>query len=104
MDIRRQPPSTARVYYAVAVQKSNDYIDRLFQRGDASVRDHYQMARSCLVGCLGDPACDLMLMLVLTVAASTATPQVAPNEHAFSAAPKHRDPAILAATMVTRML
>lgn len=47
-----------------------------------------------------------MLMLALTVSASSVTPQVALKEHWFSAAPKNKqkESPLLAANMVTRML
>lgn len=36
---------------------------------DRKVLDHYATAYCCLESCLGDPLCDVMLILVLTVAA-----------------------------------
>ncbi|KAF5239888.1 hypothetical protein FOXYS1_15478, partial [Fusarium oxysporum] len=54
--------------------------------------------------CLEDPLCDLMLMLTLTITASSATPEVRPNTKCFNVTTKRRDPALLAANMVTRML
>ncbi|KAB5522988.1 hypothetical protein GE09DRAFT_1258623 [Coniochaeta sp. 2T2.1] len=62
------------------------------------------LAYNCLVDRLGDLLCDLMLMLTLTIAASSVTPYVAPSEKVFGAAPKRKDPAMLAANIVTRML
>ncbi|KAG6979868.1 hypothetical protein FocnCong_v010749 [Fusarium oxysporum f. sp. conglutinans] len=66
-------------------------------KGDQLVLSHYCAAYCCLTDCLEDPLCDLMLMLTLTITASSATPEVRPNT-------KRRDPALLAANMVTRML
>lgn len=65
---------------------------------------HYSAAQKWLVKSLGDPRCDLMLMLTLTICASSATPQVLPDQKGFSVAAKPQDPAILAANMVTRMI
>lgn len=75
----------------------------LLRKGDQRVLEHYQLALHCLGKCLGDPLCDLMLMMVLTLSSSSATPSVGPNSHEFEAG-KRKDPAIFAATMVTRML
>ena len=81
-------------------------LERLYgkAKADYKVLEHYQQARNCLQRILGDPLCDLMLMLALTLGASSTTPQVAPKERVFSGAPKKKDPALLAANMVTRML
>lgn len=81
-------------------------LERLFGdgRGDRRVLEHYQAAQDCLALCLGDPACDVMLMLALTLGASSATPAVEPGRREFSAAPQRKEPALLAANMVTRML
>lgn len=79
-------------------------LDVLFSKGDHKVLEHYQLARNVLGGCLGEPLCDLMLILALTLGASSVTPFVAPKQHSFSAAPHRKDPALLAANMVTRML
>ena len=79
-------------------------LERIFAKGNTNVLDHYQQARICLNKRLGDPLCDLMLMTVLTFGASSVTPQVAPGERVFSGAEKRKDPALLAANMVTRML
>ena len=86
------------------VQDGFDRLDRIFEKGDRGVLDHYQAARNLLERCLGDPLYDLMMMLTLTMAASTVTPTVAPGERGFSAADKRKEPELLAANMVTRML
>ena len=77
--------------------------ERLFKTGNQGILEHYQTARQCLAECLGDPVCDVMLMLVLTMASSSVTPTVLPTAQEFSAGPK-KDSAIFAATLVTRML
>lgn len=77
--------------------------EKLFKTGNQGILEHYQTARQCLAECLGDPACDLMLMLVLTMASSSVTPTVRPKAREFSAGPK-KDSSIFAANLVTRML
>jgi hypothetical protein len=78
--------------------------DNLLQGGDSKVLEHYQLALHCLETCLGDPLCDLMLMMVLTLSSSSVTPSVGEKSRDFEAGKKKKDPAIFAATMVTRML
>ncbi|PNP37738.1 hypothetical protein TGAMA5MH_10357 [Trichoderma gamsii] len=70
---------------------------------DQKVLDHYATAYCCLESCLGDPLCDVMLMLVLTMAASTETPDVKVNSTIFSVGSR-KEPSLLAANMVTKML
>lgn len=77
--------------------------EKHFKRGDRKVLEHYQIARHCLEQCLGDPLCDVMLMLVLTVASSSVTPSVAPKSRVFEPG-QRKDPKLLAANLVTRML
>ncbi|KAH7109222.1 hypothetical protein EDB81DRAFT_930064 [Dactylonectria macrodidyma] len=86
------------------VHRGFNELKRLFAKGDQRVLSHYCVAYCCLAGCLGDPLCDLMLILTLTITASSATPEVQPNTKVFSVATKRRDPALLAANMVMRML
>jgi hypothetical protein len=52
---------------------------------------------------LENTVCDVMLMLVLTIASFFATPTVLPKAQAFSAEPK-KDSSMFAANLVTRML
>ncbi|KAL6351769.1 hypothetical protein LRP88_14974 [Fusarium phalaenopsidis] len=86
------------------VERGFTEIRRLFAKGDQGVLSHYCVAYCCLTECLEDPLCDLMLMLTLTITASSATPEVRPNTKAFNVTTRRRDPALLAANMVTRML
>jgi hypothetical protein len=79
-------------------------LDRLFRKGNKSVLNHYHAAHMCLVDSLGDYRCDLMLMLALTMAGSSATPQVKEDERCFSASENRKNPALFAANLVTRML
>ncbi len=68
------------------------------------VRSHYQAALHCLQNCLGDPRCDLMLMLVLTICSSSERLDVQEGDRHFSVSTKPNNPAVLAACLVTRML
>lgn len=85
------------------VEKGFTKQQNQFKRGNPKILEHYQVAQNCLVQCLGDPLCDLMLMMVLTICASSITPCVPPNTHSFDKGPK-KDPELLAANLVTRML
>lgn len=80
-----------------------DSLQRHFQRGDQKVMEHYHVARTCLEGCLGDPLCDLLLMIVLTLASCSVTPTIAPGSKDFSPG-KSRDSGSFAAGLATRML
>ena len=88
------------------VEQGFEKLDKLFQDGKShqGIREHYQLARIVLQGCLGDPCCDVMLMLVLTLALSSVTPAVPPETREFGVAKKRKDPASFAANLVTRML
>lgn len=77
--------------------------EKAFRKGDQSILEHYQAARQCLAECLGDPLCDLMLILALTLASSSETPTIAPKASTFSVGPKKRN-SMFAANLVTRML
>ena len=77
--------------------------EKVFKTGNQGILEHYQTARQCLAECLGDPVCDVMLMLVLTMASSSVTPTVLPKAREFSAGPK-KDNSMFAANLVTRML
>jgi hypothetical protein len=77
---------------------------RLMQGGNPRVGAHYQVALNCLKTCIGSPCCDVMLMLALTMAASSETPEVTPSGQGFTAAIKKKDPKLLAANLITRML
>jgi len=85
------------------VEEGFRLMEKNFKRGDAGVLRHYQVARHSLVGCLGDPLCDLMLMIALTLASSSETPWVPPKSNQFEVGPR-KDARLLAANLVTRML
>jgi len=79
-------------------------LGKLFKKGNPKILGHYQAARNSLDRCLGDKLCDVMLIMVLTLASSSVTPYVPPQTRRFDKAPKHKDQALLAANLVTRML
>lgn len=47
--------------------------EKVFRTGNHVILEHYQTARQCLAESLGDPVCDDMLMIVLTIASSSVT-------------------------------
>jgi hypothetical protein len=79
--------------------------DKMFggDRGDPKILEHYHVARMTLEQCLGDPVCDVMLMMALTLASSSVTPAVSIKTKDFCKGAQ-KDPALFAANLVTRML
>ena len=75
-----------------------------FARGDQRVLAHYELARKCLGQALGDPLCDLLLLIVLTICSSSDRLDVRPGEDCFSVSDKSNNPALLAACLTTRTL
>ncbi|KFY92195.1 hypothetical protein V500_04256 [Pseudogymnoascus sp. VKM F-4518 (FW-2643)] len=75
-------------------------LAKVFLRGNAGIREHYHVARNCLQECLGDPLCDVLLIIVVTLSSCSVTPWVAPNAKGF----ERKDPAQFAANLATRML
>lgn len=76
------------------------------QEDTPAVGNHFQAAHNCLISLVAenDWRCDLMLMLALTVAASSVTPKVNKIKLEFEAAKRKKEPDRLAAMLVTRML
>ncbi len=70
---------------------------------DVRVAAHYQIAQKCLEQSLGDPLCDVLLMIVLTFASSTVTPALPMRGSHFVGGPQ-KDPRFLAVALTTRML
>lgn len=70
---------------------------------DVKVAAHYQIAHDCLEQSLGDPLCDVLLMIVLTFASSTVTPTLPMRGSHFVGGPR-KDPRFLAVALATRML
>ena len=61
------------------------------------------MVRNCLESYLGESACDLLLMLVLTMALSSITPTVLPGKHEFEVGAL-KDASLFVANLATRIL
>ena len=61
------------------------------------------MVRNCLESYLGEPVCDLLLMLVLTIVSSSATPTMLPGKHEFEMG-LAKDTLSFVANLATRML
>ncbi|KAK5994238.1 hypothetical protein PT974_07681 [Cladobotryum mycophilum] len=72
--------------------------------GDPQVMGHYRRARQCLEVSMGEPLVNLMLMLVLTLAASSPMVTVKNGTFDFSVTSHSKDRADFAASLVTRML
>lgn len=85
------------------VEEGFSALTKLFLKGNQRILEHYHIARNCLESCLGDPLCDVLLMLVLTISSSSVTPTVVVNGSGFEAGPR-KDAAQFAANLVTRML
>lgn len=85
------------------VRQGFEALEQLFQRGDRRILEHYQVAYNCLQSCLGDPLCDLLLLLALTLGSCSVTPTVSPGRQEFTVGDR-KDPALFTANLVTRML
>lgn len=85
------------------VEEGFEKCRKVFARGDQRVLAHYESARDCLIQCLGDPLCDVLLMIVLTFASSIVTPVLPMHADCFEARPR-KDPRLLAVALITRML
>jgi hypothetical protein len=59
--------------------------------GDVKVLAHFQAARDCLLRSLGEPICDVLLMIVLTFCSSVVTPSLPVNGCEF-AVRRRKDP------------
>jgi hypothetical protein len=47
-----------------------------YTKTDPMAARHLNQAYNCLIDCLGDPLCDMMLLLALTFGACTVTPHI----------------------------
>jgi hypothetical protein len=86
------------------IQEGFDKLQNNYSKTDLGAFRHVTRAYSCLVDCLSDPLCDMMLLLALTFGACTVTPHIDEGGTEFYPAKKRKDPDMLAATMVIRML
>lgn len=84
----------------------NQHYKTCEKEGSPEAANHYQTAYNCLVGMIdkNDWRCDLMLMLALTLAASSVTPKVSTKELEFEAAGRKKESDRQAVMLVTRML
>jgi hypothetical protein len=85
------------------IEQGFEQLEKQFRTGDQRILEHYQVAHHCLEECLGDSRCDLMLVMVLTLASSSVTPTVAPKTRSFDAGPR-KEPALFVCNLLTRML
>jgi hypothetical protein len=72
-------------------------------KGNPKVLQHYHVARLCLEQSIGEPLCDLLLMLVMTLSSSSVTPGVDGKSLEFKVGDK-KDARIFAVSLATRML
>jgi hypothetical protein len=86
------------------IQEGFDKLEKNYTKTDPMAVRHINRAKSCLIRCLGDPLCDMMLLLALTFGACTVTPHIDEQGTEFHQAARRRDSDMLAATMVIRML
>ena len=102
-----------RIYfgYAIPFEEVPELVLRGFReqrekggKVSENVLSHYEAALQCLRSCLGDPRCDVLLILVLTICSSSERLDVKEKEAEFSLSDKPNSPAMLAACLVTRML
>jgi hypothetical protein len=85
------------------IERGMELTRDLYATTRPKVLAHYENARDYLEQALGDPLCDLLLMIVLTFASSTVTPALPPYKTSFEAGPK-RNRQLLAVTLMTKML
>jgi hypothetical protein len=76
MDLGSEIPFTR---IPLIVEEGFTALAKVFSRGNAGIREHYHVARNCLQDCLGDPLCDVLLMMVVTLSSCSVTPWVATN-------------------------
>ncbi|KAJ4177617.1 hypothetical protein NW759_017411 [Fusarium solani] len=86
------------------IQEGFSKLEKNYTKTDPMAVRHINRAYSCLIKCLGDPLCDMMLLLTLTFGACTVTPHIDERGTEFYQATKRKDPDMLAATMIIRML
>ncbi|PNP78576.1 hypothetical protein FNYG_08088 [Fusarium nygamai] len=86
------------------IQEGFGKLEKNYARTDPIAVRHLNQAYSCLVDCLGDPLCNMIILLALTFGACTVTPYIDEQGDEFYAAKKRKEPDMLAATMVIQML
>jgi hypothetical protein len=58
-------------------------LSNTFAKGNPKIFEHYHVAYNYLEECLGDPLCDVLLMLVITMGTSSVTPFVTLGRKGF---------------------
>ncbi|RKK10435.1 hypothetical protein BFJ66_g16458 [Fusarium oxysporum f. sp. cepae] len=86
------------------IQEGFGKLEKNYTKTDPMAVRHINPAKSCLIKCLGDPLCAMMLLLALTFGACTVTPHIDERGTEFYPAAKRKDPDMLAVTMIIRML
>ncbi|CVL09108.1 uncharacterized protein FMAN_14252 [Fusarium mangiferae] len=86
------------------IQEGFGKLENNYTKTDPMAVRHLNQTYSCLIDCLGDPLCDMMLLLALTFGACTVTPHIDERGSEFYPARKRKESDILAATMVIRIL
>ena len=76
--------------------------EKILAMGNQKILEHYHVARNCLERSLGDPLCDVLLMLVLAFSESSVTPTVAAKSQHFEAGAR-KDPTRFAARWSTKL-
>lgn len=85
------------------VEEGFETIHQLFANGDQRIMAHYDTAYKCLKRGLGDPLCDLLLMIVLTFANCSVTPTLPAAKSDFEVGSR-KNPGHFAVALCTRML
>lgn len=85
------------------IREGFEACQKTFVHGHQRILAHYETAHKCLAQSLGDPLCDLLLMIVLTLASSIVTPTLLSHKSHFEAGARE-DPKLFAVTLTTRML
>ncbi|KAJ9413901.1 hypothetical protein QL093DRAFT_2569878 [Fusarium oxysporum] len=86
------------------IQEGFGKLEKNYTKTDPMAVRHINRAKSCLIKCLGDPLCDMMLLLALTFGACTVTPHIDERGTEFYPTAKRKDLDMLAGTMIIRML
>jgi hypothetical protein len=111
-DLAKRPKIQSRISFGcdvpfvqipLLIQGAFEKQERSFRKGDQRVREHYQTAYNCLLSHMGEPLCDLLLMLVLTLGQCVKTPTVMEHCDFFQEGPT-KDSENFVVALVTRML
>ncbi|KAK8917674.1 hypothetical protein VCV18_008994 [Metarhizium anisopliae] len=111
IDVEDEPQRTIDFGSAIPFSEIPQIIEdgfevqrRRFAQGDQKVLAHYETAQECLAQALGDPLCDLLLILVMTICSSSERLDVRIGDKRFSVSHRPKNQATMAVCLVTRML